>query len=476
MPAITFGTEGWRAVIADEFTVANVRLVTQAIAEHLLRRPAPVSRPVRSLTVAVGHDTRFLSDAFARTVCEVLAGNRIRGVLSRGAVPTCAVSRYVAAKHLTAGIMVTASHNPASYNGLKVKEAYGGSATSETVASIERRLGRSRVLQVPFEDAVRHHLIRQAPMLPRFLQGIRSFIDLPAIRRVPFRVIVDSMHGAGGRLIEGLLKGGRCRVETIHATPDPFFGGQAPEPIASHLVGLRGTIRRTRADLGIANDGDADRIGVVGPDGVWVNPGQVMCVLLLHLVETRKATGAVVKTVSNTMMINRLADALGLELIETPVGFKHIATLMLSRDVLIGGEESGGIGIKGYLPERDGIMNGLLLLEALAVRRRKLSAVLRDLERRFGRWGYGRQDLHLKGSQVDTLFRRLKTRPPETIAGTPVAAINALDGVKLIGRDESWLLFRRSGTEPIVRIYAETPRPRALPRLLQVGVRLATMR
>ncbi len=473
---ISFGTDGWRAVIAEEFTVENVRLVTQAIAEHLRQPPAPASRPGRSLTVAVGHDTRFLSDAFARTVCEVLAGNRIRSVLSEGAVPTCAVSRYVVANRLPAGLMVTASHNPASYNGLKVKETYGGSATSETAASIERRLGRSTVKRVPFEDALKQHMVRQAPMLPRFLQGIRSFIDLPAIRRVPFRVIVDSMHGTGGRLIEGLLKGGRCRVETMHAAPDPFFGGQAPEPIASHLVELRETVRRTRADLGIANDGDADRIGVIGPGGVWLNPGQVLCVLLLHLVETRKATGAVVKTVSNTMLINRLADALGLELIETPVGFKHIATLMRSRDVLIGGEESGGIGIKGYLPERDGIVNGLLLLEALAVRRQRLSAILRDLERRFGRWCYGRQDLHLKMPQVDGLFRRLHRHPPERIAGVPVVGVNTLDGVKLIGRDESWLLFRRSGTEPIVRIYAETPRQRTLPRLLQFGVRLATTR
>lgn len=469
---IQFGTEGWRGVIADEFTVENVQRVTQAIAEHVRATHTASAGPV----VTVGYDTRFLSDRFAHAVCEVLAGNRIRSVLSRGAVPTCAVSRYVVEKRCALGIVITASHNPAIYDGLKVKEAFGGSATLETVASIERRLGRSPVKRVPFDDAVASRTIRPSELLPPFLRGIRSFIDLAAIRRSGFRVIVDSMHGTGARLIEGLLTGGTCRVETLRADPDPLFGGQAPEPIASHLGALTAAVKRRRADLGIATDGDADRLGIVGPGGTWLNPGQVLCVLLLHLVKTRKAKGVVVKTVSNTMMINRMAEALHLELLEVPVGFKHIAKLMLSREVLIGGEESGGIGVNGYLPERDGIVNGLLLLEALATRHTTLTAVLRDLERQFGSWWYGRQDLHLTTPQVEALFRRLRSAPPEAIAGVPVDSMKTLDGVKLIGRDESWLLFRRSGTEPVVRIYAETPRQAQLPRLLQVGVRLATRR
>jgi phosphomannomutase len=282
------------------------------------------------------------------------------------------------------------------------------------------------------------------------------------------------MHGAGGRIIEGLLAGGRCQVDTLHGQADPLFGGQAPEPIASHLTELRRTVVRRRAHVGLANDGDADRIGITGPDGVWLNPGQIMCVLLAHLVQSRGARGAVVKTVSNTMMINRAAEALGLRLIEVPVGFKHVAKLMLEDDILIGGEESGGIGVKGYLPERDGLLNDLLVLEAMAVRRQTLSAIMRDLERRYGRWFYGRRDLHLKMAQVDRLFKRLHRTAPSRIAGVPVASVNTLDGVKLIGRDESWLLFRRSGTEPIVRIYAESPMKRNLPKILATGVRLAT--
>ena len=468
---IKFGTEGWRAVMAEEFTADNVRLVTQAIAEHVLEQ----ARTAGPITVAVGHDTRFLSDYFARVVCEVLAGNRIRSVLTDRAIPTCAVSRYVLAKRLPAGIVVTASHNPAIYNGVKVKEAYGGSATPETVASIEQRLGRSPLKRVPFDEAIKAKTVNELNMVPCFLQGIRSFVDLPAIRQAPLRVIVDSMHGSAGRLIEGLLKGGRCRVETLHAEPDPLFGGQAPEPIASHLHELQAAVKRTRAEVGIANDGDADRLGIIAPGGVWLNPGQVMCVLLMHLVKTRKASGAVVKTISNTMMINRLAQALSLRLIEVPVGFKYITKLMLEDNILVGGEESGGIGIKGYLPERDGIVNGLLVLEAMASRKQTLSAIMRELERQFGQWFYGRKDLSLKMEQVEGLFTRLRNAPPDALAGVAVDKVSTLDGVKLIGRDESWLLFRRSGTEPIVRIYAETPQKARLSRLLELGVRLATM-
>ncbi len=467
---IAFGTEGWRAVMGEAFTAQNVRVVTQAIADHVKAQ----SGARASITLAVGHDTRFLSDYFARAVCEVLAGNRIHSALTDRAIPTCAVSRQVVAKRLPAGIMITASHNPATYNGIKVKEAFGGSATTQTVASIERRIGRNAVKRLPFDEALKAKWVTRVNMLPPFLHGIRHALDLAAVRRSSFRVVVDSMHGAGGRLIEELLRGGRCRVETLHATPDPLFGGHAPEPIASYLGELSRTVRRCRATLGIANDGDADRIGVIGPDGVWLNPGQVLCMLLRHLVASRRATGAVVKTVSNTMMIDRMCEHLGLRLIEVPVGFKHIAKLMLEQEIVIGGEESGGIGVTCYLPERDGIFNGLLLLEAMAVRHQTLAAMLQDLERRYGRWFYARRDLHLKMSQVDMVFRRLHALPPTRMASIPVTRVNRLDGVKLLGRDESWLLFRRSGTEPIVRIYAETPRRSHLAPLLSFGVRLAT--
>jgi phosphomannomutase len=467
--------------MAEEFTVENVQLVTQAIADHVLamaslesgRRVAP-GTPRQPVRMAVGFDTRFLSDHFAQRVSEVLAGNGIHVVLGQGPVPTCAVSRTVADQRMAAGIMITASHNPGLYNGLKVKEAYGGSAMVETVQSIERRLGRSQIKRLPLEDVLRSGRVVRADLMSPFLRGIRSFIDLKAIRRASLRVIADPMYGTAGRTIERLLAGGRCRVETIHATPDPWFGGQAPEPIASHLQPLRSAVRQHRADIGIATDGDADRLGIIAPNGVWLNPGQILCLLLRHLVTVRQAAGVVVKTVSNTMMINRMAEAFGLRLIEVPVGFKHITQLMLSQPVLIGGEESGGIGVQGYLPERDGILNGLFVLEAMAARGERLSQIMQELERRYGRWRYGRHDLPLTPPQVTRLFAHLHADPPRRIAGVAVIHVNRLDGVKLIRRDESWLLFRRSGTEPIVRIYAESPSPRHVPRLLDAGVHLAT--
>ncbi|MBI3324398.1 MAG: phosphoglucomutase/phosphomannomutase family protein [Candidatus Omnitrophica bacterium] len=465
---IRFGTEGWRAIIAQEFTFDNVALVTQAIAEHFLAAGTTTT----PTTLAVGFDARFLSERFAATVCEVFAGNGIRAVLSDRPVPTCAVSRYVVDKRLAGGVVITASHNPPSYNGIKVKEAFGGSATTETVASIERRLGSSAITRQPIEQARRQGLIRDANLMPAYVKGLRSYVDLAAIRKSRFKVLVDAMHGVGDRIAEGLVAGGCCRIETLHGQPDPLFGGHAPEPIPQHLTELARELRRRRWDIGLATDGDADRIGAVAPNGVFLNPGTILCVLLEHLMRTRKWRGAVVKTVSNTSMIERMAKALGLRLLEVPVGFKHVAKLMLEDNVLIGGEESGGIGLRGYLPERDGILMGLLVLEAMAVQGEGILEILKSLEQRYGAWRYARRDLTVQPDQVAKFFARLTTSPPTQIAGTPVTDIKTLDGVKLIGKDDSWLLFRRSGTEPIVRVYAESLALSRVKRLLDFGVQL----
>lgn len=468
---ITFGTEGWRAVMAEAFTVENVRRVTQAIAEHF-REHAPSSRaPVK---MAVGYDTRFLSERFARDVSVVLAANGIHVVRSTQPIPTPALSRYIVAHRLQGGVMVTASHNPAAYNGLKVKEAFGGSATTETVGSIERRIARATPPRAATDESRDADGVTAASMIPDFLRGLQSYVDLRAIRRSRFRVLIDPMHGAGNGLTERLLTGGRLHVETIHGDPDPWFGGHAPEPIARHLGELKRQLVRRRWDLGLATDGDADRIGALASNGLFLNPGQILCLLLEHLRASRGWTGAVVKTVSNTSMIDRLAGQLGVRLIEVPVGFKHIAKLMLEDDVLIGGEESGGIGVRDYLPERDGILNGLLLLEAMVVRGTGALALLHQLERRFGTWRYARQDLRVSPERLTRAFRRLRTNPPTRVAGVGIINVNTLDGVKLIGRDDSWLLFRRSGTEPVVRVYAESLSTAKLARLLDAGVRLVT--
>jgi phosphomannomutase len=465
-PPIKFGTEGWRAIMAEEFTAPNVRIVAQAIAEHY-------RRPGGRTTVAVGYDTRFQSEYYARAAAEVLAANGMTVLFSDGMVPTCAVSRYVKDLRLPAGVMITASHNPPAYNGLKVKAQYGGSATSETVARIERRIGRSNVKRVAFDEAAAEGRIRIVDLMPKFLSGIRSFVNLAAIKRSRLRVVVDSMHGAGGRRIEELLRGGRCAVETLRAERDPLFGGGAPEPIAKNLTGACSRVRRTRAHLGIANDGDADRVAIISPDGTRLHSGILLCVLLQYLVENKRQTGSVATTISNTVMVKRMAGDLGLKLWEVPVGFKYVVEHMLSHDVLIGGEETGGIGIRGYLPERDGILNGLFTLEAIAVRRQGLGAMVADLQRRYGRWHSDLQNFHLTPSKVARLFEALARWRPAAVAGLKVREISTMDGVKLIMEDDSWLLFRRSGTEPIVRIYAETPARSRLPQLMRAGIRLA---
>jgi len=467
--AIKFGTEGWRAVMAEEFTMSNVRLVAQAIAEHYRAQAVQGRRA----TLAVGYDTRFLSDRFAQAISEVLAANGVRVLLSDRMVPTCAVSRYVKDGGLSAGVMVTASHNPAVYNGIKVKERYGGSAMSETVASIERRIGRSRPKRVAFEEALRTGLVRRVDLLPTFLAGIRSFVDLAAVRRGRSRVVVDSMHGAGGRIIERLLAGGRCRVETLRAERDPLFGGGAPEPVAENVRQLRARVMRARAALGIANDGDADRVAVITPDGRRLHSGILLCVLLQYLVEVKGQTGGVATTLSSTVMVKRMAQELGLPLWEVPVGFKYIVERMLKDDILIGGEETGGIGVRGYLPERDGILNGLLILEAMAVQGRSLARLVGELERRYGCWHSALQNFHLPPAQADRLFATLPRWRPAMVDGLRVASFSTMDGYKVILEDDSWLLFRRSGTEPIVRIYAETLTRRRLPQLMRTGIRLA---
>ncbi len=464
---IKFGTEGWRALIAEAFTHDNVRIATQAIAEHYLK-----TFPNKKLKAAVGYDTRFLGIAFAKTVCEVLAGNGIQCVLTDKSIPTPVISRTVVDLKLPFGLMVTASHNPHPYNGLKIKEAYGGSAFPATVKSVESFLGKTEVKSMSFDEAEAKKLITFEDMVTPYVAGIKSYINMPKVRKLKAKVLVDSMHGAGGTLIEQMLKGSQCSVETLRGNPDPYFGGTAPEPISKYLQGLQKAVKHQSADIGIANDGDADRLGIIDPKGRWLNPGQVMCVMIKHLVQTRKATGMIVKTLSNTMMINRLCDDLGLKLVEVPVGFKGIAELMINEDVMVGGEESGGIGLNGYLPERDGLVNGLLVLEAMAMSGQSLGELMSDLEKQYGRWYYGRHDLHLKADQVERLFDQLANNPPNKMAGMDIVRTSDMDGFKWVAADDSWLLFRRSGTEPIVRLYCETPKKSQLEELLNFGLKL----
>lgn len=442
--SLRFGTDGWRGVIAEEFTLANVAVVAQAVAEALAGHARPV---------VVGYDTRFGSQAAAELAAEVLAANGFSVLLSRGPVPTPVVSFAVRAHHAAGGVVVTASHNPYWFNGLKLKAAFGGSAPPELTARVEAALGRTPPRRLSGTGA----RITVVDLLPAYLDALGRLI-LSGHRPVrPLKVIADPLYGATAGLLARLLPPAWGSVRVIHDRPDPLFGGLHPEPIPPHLDGLAAEVRRESADLGLATDGDGDRLGVIGPDGSYLSPHQVLALLILHLHRHRGWRGEVAKGFAVGVQTDRLCERLGLALHVTPIGFKHIASLMLSRDILIGGEESGGVGIKGHLPERDGLLTALLLLECLVMEGKGLAELVAAMEAEAGAFVYHRRDYPLAPEDGRRLLGRLDQAPPERLAGQRVVRREDLDGRKFWLADGGWVLIRPSGTEPVLRVYIEAP-------------------
>ncbi len=476
--AIHFGTDGWRAVISDEFTFANVRWVAQAIAEQIIADTPANATP----TAVVGFDTRFLSDRYAITVSNVLAANGLAVYLSKADCPTPALS--FAVRHLAAhgGVMITASHNPPRYNGIKVKAAFGGSALPATMKHIEQRIaalqssGRTpKYAEPPWQEGrapSAGEVVRFDP-LPAYLQHLRTLVDFAAIANSGLRVAVDPMYGAGRGYIARWLRELGVMVAEIHAEMNPGFGGLHPEPIERNLRPLADLIRAGSYDLGLATDGDADRIGAMDAQGAFVSPHQIIALALRHLVEHKGKRGLVVKTISTTQLVNRLAAAYDLRVEETPVGFNHICDWMLAEPVLIGGEESGGISILGHIPEGDGILMGLLLLEIVALAGQPLHTLIAALQAEHGPFAYARIDQRVPPFQKADLVAFLRDRAPQELCGVPVDHINDRDGVKYVMADDSWLLIRPSGTEPVLRIYAEAASDERVQALLQAGAALA---
>ncbi|PYT15324.1 MAG: hypothetical protein DMF51_06895 [Acidobacteria bacterium] len=455
--AIRFGTDGWRGLIAEDFTFDNVRVVAQAVAGLIRDESAPKA------PVPVGYDVRFLSGRFAEAVAAVLEGNGIPTMLPDGPVTTPMVSCQVVASGAPLGICITASHNPPEYNGFKLKAAFGGSAPPEMTTRVEALLGRTPPRSGRPPD-------RRHPFLPAYLPRLQAVADLDTVRRSPLRAIVDSMHGSGGRILENLVRGRRADVVTLRSEADPLFGGKAPEPRPENLASLRRTVVQRRAHIGIATDGDADRIGACDENGRVLSPFQIFSLVALHLIEQKKWTGGIARTFANTLVAERIARRFGLPFFDLPVGFKHIARLMLEQDILIGGEESGGIGVKRYLPERDGILIGLLLLEMLTTGDRKLSRRVARLEKEFGRYAYRRVDLPMPVESARVAVARIKEDPPSRLDTLAVEAIDTLDGVRLLFGDHGWILFRGSGTEPILRVYCEARTPALVDRLVRAGL------
>ncbi|MBK9124856.1 MAG: phosphoglucomutase/phosphomannomutase family protein [Chloroflexi bacterium] len=468
---IHFGTDGWRAVIADTFTFENVRHVTQALADTLLADAAGDTAP----SAVVGYDTRFLSDRFAHEAARVLAANGLPVWLTRSDTPTPSVSYNVVAKGAAAGVVITASHNPPRYNGYKVKSNYGGSATDESCKRIEARLQTNLAAGVTpkamdYDAAVESGIITRFDPNWTYFEHLGTLVDIDLISEAELNIVSDAMWGAGRGAFSGFLRRSRCAVTDIRSDLNPGFGGIHPEPILKHLTALVAAVKNRQADVGLATDGDADRIGAVDAFGSFIDPHHIFALTLRHLVEKRGQRGDVVKTVSTTTMIDRLCQQHGLTLHETPVGFNHIADLMIHNDVLIGGEESGGIGVRGHIPEGDGVLMGLLLLEVMAAARAPLHEIVADLQKQAGPALYGRIDARLTRTLPKAEMRdRLVQSAPTTLAGETVVKVDTLDGVKFKLADGGWLLVRPSGTEPVLRIYAEAPTTEAVNALLEAG-------
>ena len=479
---IKFGTDGWRAVISEEFTFDNVRKVAQAIADRALAEWQPPTNAQAKATpsLVVGFDTRFLSDRYARAVAEVLAANGIHVWLTHGDAPTPMVSYAIVDKQAAGGVMITASHNPPRYNGIKLKAAYGGGATSAVAKLVEKRIEENDALGNPprrmeLSAAVDQGLVTWFDPLPAYRDHVRTLVDFNAIRSARLSVVVDAMYGAGRVYLRRLLEEADCAVVELRGEMNPGFNGIHPEPIARHLQPLVAQMGMGRHHIGLATDGDADRIGAIDPDGRFIDPHRIMALLLSSLIEDHGLRGSVVKTVSTTQILNRLAAHYDLPVHETPVGFNYIADLMLTDNVLIGGEESGGISIQGHIPEGDGILMGLLLAELVAKRGKPL-AVLADalMDRPYiGRFYYARHDRQVTPFDKATLVNGLLSTAPSALCGSPIARISDQDGVKYILEDNSWLLIRPSGTEPVLRIYAEAHSDAMVNALLEEGGALA---
>jgi len=468
--SIKFGTDGWRAVIAEDFTFANVARVAQATADYWNANPVTGTES----KVIVGYDRRFFSDRFAQTTAEVMAGNGYSVVLTPMPTPTPSVSHAVKNQHAVGGVMITASHNPPGFNGFKLKSHYGGSSDSETCQTVESWLDKNPVRSVKLADGTKSRQIVVKDIRPAHFAALKRLVDFKLISKSKLRFAHEALFGVGAGCFEEILAGTTCKVTTLNGAHDPLFGGINPEPIERNYGRSQAYLCKHPHDLCLVTDGDADRVGGMDGHGKYLSTHQLICLLLHHLVNNRQGTGRVVKALTTTSMVDKMCAAWNLPLVETGVGFKYVCAEMLKGDVLLGAEESGGIGFSKHIPERDGIAAGLMLLEMLAVERTSLNKLITGLEKDFGPHEYDRIDTHFPLEKRGALMDFLKQNPPAKLLRSPVAAIKSFDGVKYVAQDGSWLMLRGSGTEPILRIYAEARTQADAQRLLRLGVKLTS--
>jgi alpha-D-glucose phosphate-specific phosphoglucomutase len=463
MTTIQFGTDGWRGIIAEDFTFANARIVAHAIARYVVRAEDPRKG------VLVGYDHRYASDSIAAAIAEVVSSTGTPVFLADRPCPTPAISLLVRQRQAAGGIVVTASHNPYAWNGIKYKASYGSSALPSIVAQIENELKGVLAKGVPLLPA-RKELIQTFDPRAPYLDTIEKLIDWQRLRDAKFRFVADPMHGSAAGLLRELFTRNGVTCDEIRGSRDPRFGGVHPEPIEPHINALREAVLAGKYDAGIAADGDGDRIGAIDRDGSFINPHQIFSLLVWHLIGTRKLPGDIAKTFSVTKLIDALASKFNRKLHEVPIGFKYICELMLEQDILIGGEESGGIGTRFYLPERDATVSALLLAELMAWHGKCLGDLIRALYREFGEHHYGRIDLDVRKSQKEKAISYFSNGMLQQFQDWPVKRRENLDGIKLYLDDIGWVMVRASGTENLLRIYAETSKPETTQRVLRATV------
>ncbi len=464
--SIQFGTDGWRAIIGRDYTYENVRKVIQAwcdlVASGVIVSPNlnPSDKAeTHKKRVILGYDRRFCSELFAQEVAGVLAANGISVHLSKDFCPTPCVSWLTKTTGALAGIVITASHNPFQWNGVKFKEPYGGSASPEYCKKIEAQIVKNDQAKktpsiISFQKAKEDGFIQIFDPHQEYVNQLRLMVDVEKIRAANLKIASDPIYGAGSGYIQSVLG---QEVINIRSEKNPSFGGVNPEPIEKNIQALIETVRTQQCDIGLATDGDADRIGAVDEKGNFIDSHKIFSLLLRHLVTQKNKRGDVITTVSTTQMVNRLCEKLQLKIFETPIGFKYICQKFLETNPLIGGEESGGIAVADHVYERDGILSGLLLLEILAHHQKPMSEILSDLQKEAGPLYFVRNDLTISEDKIAALKEKLKSNPPTHLLGKKIARPHLLDGFKYFLEDGSWLLIRPSGTEPLLRLYAEAP-------------------
>ena len=451
---IRFGTDGWRGIIADDFTFDNVRICAQAVAEYLKQSG------LAKKSLVIGYDTRFASEDFAAAAAEVIAGNDIRVHLCLKPTPTPVVSFTVMATKSAGAIVITASHNPGSWNGFKYKSRDGASAPQEVTSQIERNIASfirkgEGVKRLALDKALRKGTVDYLDPAPAYFQHLGHLVDIEGLRRQKLHIMVDPMYGAGIGYFKTALQNGNLKVTEINAERNPSFPQIQPDPLAKNLVKLSRLVVEQKADVGLATDGDADRIGILDEKGHFLTQHQVFALLCLYLLEVRGERGAMVRALASTTMISRLGKLFDVPVYETRVGFKYVADLMMEKNAIIGGEESGGYGFRGHVPEKDGILAGLYFLDFMVQTGKTPSQLLDYLYSKVGRHYYDRRDFHISTTKRQAILHRLSSGSLDAIAGTKVTSADTTDGFRYFLSDSSWLLIRFSGTEPLVRIYSE---------------------